>query len=57
MNDLLEIVYDHLAGNEVRHEDSLFMFEALSHVDYKDKEIVFTVGDKEYVLTMTERDV
>lgn len=55
MNDLLEIVYDHLAGNEVRTEDSLYMNDSLDHIDYGKREIVFLSGDDEYVLTMSKR--
>lgn len=53
--DLLEIVYDHLAGNDVRVEDSLYLSEAIDHIDYDHEEIVFLNGDKEYMISISER--
>lgn len=54
LKDVLEIIYDTLAHNDVEDEDREYLISVIDHMDYDKEEIVFTHEGAVYALKIEE---
>lgn len=54
LKDILEVMYDTLARNEVDPADAEYVHNAIDHMDYDREEIVFTHEGAVYAIKIVE---